>query len=113
CTRLRPTCTGTISYTREQEAAPRPAGRPRRGSRGMPETVYAALDVGSNTVHLLVAAVDGRSLRALDDRSELLRLGTDLELTGAIGPAKLAAAVECVRGYGERARRLGARQVLV
>lgn len=90
-------------------------GRPlvEQGSTRVPEAVYAALDVGSNTAHLLVATWDSQHLRPLDDRSTALRLGEDVELTGAIGAEKLAAAARAVAEYVARARQLGAGQVLV
>jgi exopolyphosphatase/pppGpp-phosphohydrolase len=53
----------------------------------MADDVFAAIDVGSNTIHLLVARWSGAELLPLDDRSDPLELGHDLELRGAIGAA--------------------------
>ena len=57
----------------------------------MADDVFAAIDVGSNTIHLLVARWSGTGLVPLDDRSDPLQLGADLELRGAIGATKLRA----------------------
>jgi exopolyphosphatase/guanosine-5'-triphosphate,3'-diphosphate pyrophosphatase len=78
------------------------------------ERTLAAIDVGSNTVHLVVArlAAGGDDLRYLDDQVELVRLGADVSATGSIGTARMARAVQTVRQQTERARALGASGVL-
>lgn len=68
----------------------------------------AVIDIGSNTVHLLVARSDGTGLSPLDDESRRLRLGADVSHEGRIGPEKSAAAVATVCEYVDRARSLGA-----
>src|SRR4051794_22513320 len=75
--------------------------------------VYAAIDIGSNTVHLLVARSDGHSVEAIDDTSKLVGLGVDLEQSGALGPGRLRAAAATPRAYVRRAHVAGARHVLV
>jgi exopolyphosphatase/pppGpp-phosphohydrolase len=75
--------------------------------------VYGAVDIGSNTVHLLVARWTGTALQALDDRSDPLQLGHDLELRGTIRPARVRAAARTIRQYVERARSYGAVDVLL
>jgi exopolyphosphatase/pppGpp-phosphohydrolase len=74
----------------------------------MADDVFAAIDVGSNTIHLLVARWSGTSLVPLDDRSDPLQLGHDLELLGAIGETKLRAATRTIRRYVARAEARGA-----
>ncbi|MHB8618160.1 MAG: Ppx/GppA phosphatase family protein [Chloroflexota bacterium] len=68
----------------------------------------AVIDIGSNTVHLLVARSDGRGLSPLDDESRRLRLGADVSAEGRIGPEKSAAVAATVCEYVDRARSLGA-----
>ncbi len=74
----------------------------------------AAIDAGSNTIHLVVAepSADGRALRTLDDELELVRLGADVSATGAIGEERAERAVAAIRAQAERAHRLGATVVL-
>jgi exopolyphosphatase/pppGpp-phosphohydrolase len=73
----------------------------------------AAIDVGSNTVHLVVAHVGARgSLKVLDDRQEMVRLGADISALGYIGEERMARCVLAVCVQAERARELGASAVL-
>ena len=74
----------------------------------------AAIDAGSNTIHLVVAepSADGRALRTLDDELELVRLGADVSATGAIGEERAERAVAAIRAQTERAHLLGATVVL-
>jgi exopolyphosphatase/guanosine-5'-triphosphate,3'-diphosphate pyrophosphatase len=74
------------------------------------ERVMAAIDVGSNTIHLLVArcAVDGGALAPLADETEVVRLGEDVGATGVIGLERMRRALEAVAAQAARARELGA-----
>lgn len=73
----------------------------------------AAIDVGSNTVHLVVARVGTRgSLKVLDDRQEMVRLGADISALGYIGEERMARCVLAVRAQAARARELGASALL-
>ncbi len=71
----------------------------------------AVADIGSNTVHLLVAMVAPGCIVPLLDESEMVRLGDDVDRLGAIGPDKLSATVTVLRRFRERARRLGAERL--
>ncbi len=66
--------------------------------------VAAAIDIGSNSVHLLVMAVDGEQRRVLRDESELLGLGAIVDLEGRIPDATTEAALAIVRRYVAAAR---------
>src|SRR5258706_4569127 len=73
----------------------------------------AAIDVGSNTVHLVGARVGARgSLKVLDDRQGMVRLGADISALGYIGEERMARCILAVRAQAERARELGASAVL-
>ena len=62
--------------------------------------VGAAIDVGSNSVHLLVVAIEGRQRRVIRDESELLGLGAVVDMEGRIPDDTRQAAIEAlVRGY--------------
>lgn len=77
-------------------AEPRPAG--------------AAIDLGSTSVHLLVARPEPNGLVVLDEGSSFLGLGAAVDGPGSLGTAGLATLVETVAGYVARARSLGAAQ---
>ena len=73
-----------------------------------------AIDVGSNTVRLLVADVSGAGVwRIADQEQTITRLGENLARTGRLGEAPMARTLAAVKGYVERAARLGARKVRI
>jgi exopolyphosphatase/guanosine-5'-triphosphate,3'-diphosphate pyrophosphatase len=74
----------------------------------------AAIDLGSNTIRLLVADVDPVvGLRAVHGEQVVARLGEGLARTGRLRPEAMARALSVVRTYCERARALGADHVRV
>lgn len=77
-------------------------------------TPFAAVDVGSNTIHLVVAypTEDGADLVTLADELDLTRLGEDVSAIGAIGPERTARAISILRDYAAQAQALGARELL-
>ncbi|HEX6508545.1 MAG TPA: hypothetical protein VF221_13030 [Chloroflexota bacterium] len=68
----------------------------------------AALDIGSNTIRLLVARPSGDTLRKLDDVSEFVRLGKGVDASGKLQPDRVDAALEAIRRLAERGRSSGA-----
>ncbi|HYM64273.1 MAG TPA: hypothetical protein VES61_06305 [Gaiellaceae bacterium] len=68
----------------------------------------AVLDVGSNTVRLLVAARGATGLTPLREEREHLLLGEEVERLGRISDEKLAATARCVDRYARLARELRA-----
>ncbi len=71
----------------------------------------AALDLGSNTLRLLVAEVDGGGWRALERGLATPRLGRGLRPGGPLAPEARRAARERVGQFTALARSLGARRV--
>jgi exopolyphosphatase/guanosine-5'-triphosphate,3'-diphosphate pyrophosphatase len=51
-------------------------------------TVLAAIDIGSYSVHLLVARVAGRHVEPVHDESAFLGLGRTIDASGELGPAR-------------------------
>lgn len=78
----------------------------------MPRPTGAAIDLGSTSVHLLVARPEGDGLIVLDDESAFLGLGAAVD-AGALGAAGRSTLVDTVAGYVERARALGAARPIV
>lgn len=77
--------------------------------------IGAAIDIGSNSVHLLVARgmpsdAGGDALEVLTDESELLGLGDIVDRTGEIPASSRGAVVAAVLGYLDAARAAGAQQ---
>ncbi len=75
-----------------------------------PPTVVGAVDVGSNSVHLLVASVADHELEALADQSVFLGLGAAAD-AGRFGAEARAGLIGSLVAYGDLALQLGARRV--
>ncbi len=73
----------------------------------MPER-HAAIDVGTNTVLLLVAERRGAALVPLLERAEITRLGRGVDASGRLDPAAIQETVAVVSEYAAAARALGA-----
>jgi exopolyphosphatase / guanosine-5'-triphosphate,3'-diphosphate pyrophosphatase len=67
----------------------------------------AAVDVGSNTIHAMVADADGGRLTELGHFVEMPSLGAEVSQTGRIGEAKGAEATVALRTVVEQAHQLG------
>lgn len=81
------------------------------GQFGSPS--LAAVDLGSNSFHMVIArVVDGR-LHVVDRLRDPIRLAAGLDAAGAIDEQTQQRAVECLRLFGERIRDLPARCVRI
>ncbi len=81
----------------------------RRGARDNGRGVnVAVIDVGSNTIRLLVASRSPRGLTQVARAKRAVGLGADIERDGAISAAKMAEAAECLSRFMSEARRAGA-----
>ena len=65
------------------------AARPRRAPAQDPE-LYAALDLGTNSCRMLIAAPDGGHFRVVDAFAKSVRLGSGLERTGHLSRGAIA-----------------------
>lgn len=68
-----------------------------------PDT-YAAVDLGSNSFHLLVARLEHGELRVIDRIKEMVRLGGGLNENGELDPAVQDRAFSCLARFGQRLR---------
>lgn len=68
--------------------------------------VLAAVDLGSNSFHLLVARVAGGDFQVLDRVKTPVRLAAGLDKKGRLSPAARARALDCLHTFGERVRDL-------
>src|SRR5947209_6115954 len=73
----------------------------------------AAIDIGSNTIHIVVARCKPDDLDIVEDEVELVRIGESVNSSGEISPEKRDAAIATLRHYKELAQQHGAEQVLV
>ncbi|HET6564322.1 MAG TPA: exopolyphosphatase, partial [Xanthomonadales bacterium] len=65
---------------------------------------YAAIDLGSNSFHLLVARREHGELRVLDRIKEMVRLGGGLDSKGHLDPETRQNALDCLARFGQRLR---------
>src|SRR3546814_18679322 len=73
---------------------------PRKGTGRAQE--FAAIDLGSNSFHLLVARRDGNELRVIDRMRDSVRLASGLRADRHLSPPVAARALACLRLFGER-----------
>ncbi len=69
---------------------------------------WATIDVGTNTVLLLVAERRGAALVPVLERADITRLGRGVDATGRLDPAAIRETVAVLAGYARAARDLGA-----
>ena len=72
---------------------------------------YATLDVGTNTVLLLVAEAAGGRFVPVAERMEITRLGRGVDRTGRLDPAAIDATVSALARFAAEARALGAQEI--
>jgi exopolyphosphatase/guanosine-5'-triphosphate,3'-diphosphate pyrophosphatase len=73
----------------------------------------AVIDVGSNTIRMLVAAATGAGLCKLHERRARVGLGAEVELEGRLTPAKIEEAAASVAAFCAEARALGCAEIVV
>ncbi|HTQ98700.1 MAG TPA: exopolyphosphatase [Candidatus Acidoferrum sp.] len=72
----------------------------------VPPSTLAAIDLGSNSFHLIVAVAEEHSFRVLDRMREPVRLAGGLDERGHLGEDAMNRAIECLTRFGERVRSL-------
>jgi exopolyphosphatase/guanosine-5'-triphosphate,3'-diphosphate pyrophosphatase len=73
----------------------------------------AVIDVGTNSIKLLVADVAGSNVLPILEESRQTRLGRGFYQTHRLQPAAIASSVDAVREFAGAARRLGAASIRV
>ncbi len=73
----------------------------------------AAIDIGSNTIHLVVARCTPHDLNIVEDQQEMVRIGESVTATGEISQEKAKAAIATLKRYKALAREHKASSILV
>lgn len=68
--------------------------------------ILAALDLGSNSFHLVIARVDAEGVHVLDDRREMVRLAEGLDARGRLERRVERRALDCLERFGAALRPL-------
>jgi exopolyphosphatase / guanosine-5'-triphosphate,3'-diphosphate pyrophosphatase len=84
----------------------------RRALRANPE-VLAAVDLGSNSFHMVVARYSDGQLIVIDRLREMVRLGAGITADGGLEQKAAARALACMERFGQRLRAMHARSVRV
>src|SRR5688500_18114208 len=64
----------------------------------------AAVDLGSNSFHMIIGRLEGGSLKIIDKMRERVRLGAGLDDKKNLTPEAAARALDCLKRMGERVR---------
>ena len=83
---------------------------PRRRAASHPD-VLAAVDLGSNSFHMVVARYSHGQLVIIDRLREMVRLAEGVEENGRIDEAVAARAIACLERFGQRLRTMRAGNV--
>ena len=75
--------------------------------------VFAAVDIGSNSVRLKVARLRGRKLQAIHEDREVTRLGEGVFRSNFLSPESMSETVKVLRRFHRTAQRLGTDSVRV
>lgn len=73
----------------------------------------AAVDVGTNSVRLLVADVAGSQLAPVERLMTITRLGFGVDRTGRLDDDALARTLDCIAGYARRWQELGVQRARI
>ena len=73
--------------------------------------VVAAVDLGSNSFHMLVARFAHGQLTVIDRLREMVRLGAGLDEHGRVKPEAARRAIDCLQRFGQRLRAMHADNV--
>ena len=84
-----------------------------RGARASNPGVLAAVDLGSNSFHLVVARHVHGQLVVIDRLREMVRLGGGVDAEGRLDPGVAARALACLERFGQRLRAMRASNVRV
>lgn len=74
-------------------------------------TEVAAVDLGSNSFHMLVARASGADLQVIDRLREPVRLAAGLDTDRRLGPDAQQRALACLQRFGQRLRNIPALRV--
>jgi len=75
--------------------------------------VFAAVDIGSNSVRLKIARLRGRKLQAIHEDREVTRLGEGVFRSNFLSPESIAGTVKVLRRFHRAAQRFGADTIRV
>ena len=76
-----------------------------------PSETYAAIDLGSNSFHMVIAAVTDGRIQIIDRLKDVVRLGAGLDNKNRLDDATSERAIECLQKFGQRIKDIPSRNV--
>lgn len=70
--------------------------------------IRAVIDIGSNSIKMRTARVDGKKIHVIRDETEVVRLGRGMSSTGMLSPESMKASCDAVVRMTRKAQALGA-----
>lgn len=71
-----------------------------------PEETFAAVDLGSNSFHIVVAKLKNGQVRIIDRLKEMVRLASGLDECNNLCEDAMERGIECLRQFGQRTREI-------
>lgn len=68
--------------------------------------IYAAVDLGSNSFHMIVASYSNRRLQIIDRIKKMIQLASGLDANGRLSEASMRRALDCLEEFGQRIRHI-------
>ena len=84
----------------------------KRSFKTLPETI-AAIDLGSNSFHMIIAKHENENLAIIDQLKESVRLGAGMDGSNRISDETTARAFECLACFGQRIKHIPANGVRI
>lgn len=107
------TATGSPSSDPLSDPASHPPSKERPDPNPARERQLAALDLGSNSFHLLVAQESNNRVQVVDKIKEMVRLADGLRTNKPLNPDVRKRALDCLDRFSQRLRGLAAEDVRV
>ncbi len=75
------------------------------------KNIYAAIDLGSNSFHLIIAREIHGVMQVIDRHKEMIRLRSGLDKKGFLTPEAFARGIACLERFGQLIKNIPCRQV--
>jgi len=75
------------------------------------QNIYAAIDLGSNSFHMMVAREVHGQLQVIDKHKEMIRLRSGLDKKGYLTPEAFQRGIECLERFGQLIKNIPGHQV--
>ncbi len=92
---------------RQSDTGKKKRGAMQRNNSEPSSSLYAALDLGTNSCRMLIAKPDGLNFAIVDAFSKSVRLGSDLERTGVLSQAGISRTLQALHVCARKIRKYG------